>query len=261
MRYVVLGALLLCGCETDNDPAVIREFVERDSIPGTDLGDASATEDDAGEPDSILGESGPDPGDSGDGEADEGRNDGLDASDSGGEDEGPGEPDADAADDAPVVPDGMACAPGQSRCISDLLPAFCSEDGSQWMVDEDCAHGCVDGACCVPSCEDRPCGTDGCLGSCGPPEDCPDDYECTPGDTRCDGPVLETCGDDGLWGPGEICGEGCNADVGRCCQCEAGASWCSHQDQGGWFFATCEESCLSDTSTQCPAGCSEEGCD
>lgn len=81
----------------------------------------------------------------------------------------------------------------------------CCEDGSR----------CIDGACsaCVPDCEDRACGSDGCDGTCG---DCtaPDTCDTSTGQCVCVPDCAgNRCGDDG-------CGGAC-PDCGPCQACGA----------------------------------------
>ena len=84
-------------------------------------------------------------------------------------------------------------------------------------VDNNC-DGQVDEGCpCVPDCEDKECGDDGCGGSCG---DCPKCSFCDDGvcsflcDCDCDN---KGCGDDGCGGSCGTCADGqeCN-EQGKC---------------------------------------------
>ena len=74
--------------------------------------------------------------------------------------------------------------------------------GSCSCLDE--AQVCVDGACCLPSCEGKVCGLDGCGGSCGTCENNDSCYEgacCTP---QCDG---KECGNNGCGGTCGVCSD------------------------------------------------------
>jgi len=64
------------------------------------------------------------------------------------------------------------CELGKRICkgMTEVQEMVLSEDGScAWEVVEVCSAGfCKDGECvCVPACEDKECGPDGCGGSCG----------------------------------------------------------------------------------------------
>lgn len=80
-----------------------------------------------------------------------------------------------------VCADGSDCQPGE-RCNETLLPPtcqklYCSTSGEPCdpgVGDDLCASGlhCIDAespfcSACVPACENRECGTDGCGGGCG----------------------------------------------------------------------------------------------
>ncbi|MBN2497499.1 MAG: hypothetical protein JXR96_23100 [Deltaproteobacteria bacterium] len=151
---------------------------------------------------------------------------------------------------------------GESRCVGNAVVRC--EDGDddgclEWSAPVPCAEGerCADGACeaCVPDCEGRQCGPDGCGGDCGPcPEgmDCQDGWcvpgcinECLPGESRClDLSSFQACADwngDGCFefGPRQTCDEGtsCDEDSGRCVypcrdECRLGQSYCT--DESGY---------------------------
>jgi len=72
----------------------------------------------------------------------------------------------------------------------------------------ECNEGasCIDGLCCVPQCEDKLCGADGCGGSCG---ECEDGLSCEDGLCVCQPDCAEKiCGDDGCGGSCGTCGDG-----------------------------------------------------
>ena len=110
------------------------------------------------------------------------------------------------------------CVPGATvACCDD---ARCSYDscGGLDAVLEPCPWGCADGAClpCVPDCEGRVCGDDGCTGSCG---GCPADEVCTLAGScitcvpQCDG---VTCGDNSCGGTCGACDAPLACDDGQC---------------------------------------------
>ncbi|MDP6945405.1 MAG: MopE-related protein, partial [Myxococcota bacterium] len=72
-------------------------------------------------------------------------------------------------------------------------------------IDNDC-NGLVDDGICVPDCDGRECGPDGCGGLCG---SCPDGI-CQPGGV-CEEGCLDMMGH--FVAPGEPCQAGCNIDV------------------------------------------------
>ncbi len=73
-----------------------------------------------------------------------------------------------AYDACPECPTAPLCEAGLTRCWSNHAVQTCNSNGTGFCV-ETCPEGsaCVDGACCIPSCEGRACGSDGCFGSCG----------------------------------------------------------------------------------------------
>jgi hypothetical protein len=123
-------------------------------------------------------------------------------------------------------------------CIPDCDGKICGPDGCDGSCG-DCPtdHKCIDGAECVihcePQCEGQQCGDDGCDGSCG---DCPFNMQCVEGMCGC----APQCGD-------KECGsDGCG---GNCGECPAGYL-CSP-------FGICEPPCQPDCEgKQCgPDGC------
>ena len=118
--------------------------------------------------------------------------------------------------------DGAEVADGETIdiCVPDCTEAMCGDgDGCGGLCQGLCLgeqEECLDGVClCVPDCEGKECGGDGCGGSCG---------ECQgPQDTCVDGicvcqPLCEgkDCGDDGCEGSCGECEEHWECDSGIC---------------------------------------------
>ena len=130
-------------------------------------------------------------------------------------------------------PEGEQCNVQQARCIDECVPQCdgrnCGADGCGGTCGNCLAsQDCNDGVCrdrCVADCDGRVCGGDGCGGSCG---------DCDAGDLCDDGICAEictpecagrACGDDG-------CGGFCGAcDVGEVCT------------EAGLCDAVCERDC------------------
>lgn len=87
------------------------------------------------------------------------------------------------------------CVPGPASCADDATRTYCDKSGD-W-ISERCGdhHACKNGTCvCVPNCDGRECGPDGCGGRCGTiasPKSCP----CPSG--SCGG--ISTCDASGHW--------------------------------------------------------------
>jgi hypothetical protein len=97
------------------------------------------------------------------------------------------------------------CIDGTCYCIPSCQERECGDDGCGGTCG-DCASGdyCADGKClCHPECDNTECGTDGCSGVCGECADAND--ECVDGMCVCK-PSCEgkECGDDGCGSP---CGD------------------------------------------------------
>lgn len=110
-----------------------------------------------------------------------------------------------------VNPDAL-CEQGEQQCDASNLMR-CSEDGMSWNLLQVCPWGCDDAACkpvprCLPQCEGKQCGDDGCQDSCG---ECEEGLVCDAG--ICAPPQCtpdcgqRECGDD-------LCGGSC----GECLQ-------------------------------------------
>ena len=115
---------------------------------------------------------------------------------------------------------GVEDLTGESACTDALTARLC-EDGT-WATGVPCPgpqDACIEGECvCVPDCEGRECGDDGCGGECG---------ICPPGESCHNGACGVSCGD-GECGDGEdecSCPEDCSGDCTGCCsevECKAG---------------------------------------
>lgn len=94
--------------------------------------------------------------------------------------------------------EGKLCDPDTTICVDCLTEGDCAEDET-----------CTDGACvvaCVPDCEGKDCGDDGCGDSCG---SCGEDYVCDD-----EGACVSTCVIDC---EGKECGgDGCGGECGAC---------------------------------------------
>lgn len=140
---------------------------------------------------------------------------------------------------------GGACAAGTSRCASDSAVERCGDDG-KWEASVHCSLG--------------RCVHDGAQAQC--------QTECKPGEHACerDGAASElVCGELGLWGEPQACGEGSSCRVGvagalGCMTCVGpevlgGNSWGvadSHCD--GDAIATCGPDNSYGSSVACDAG-------
>ncbi|MBW1808725.1 MAG: hypothetical protein JRJ87_11075, partial [Deltaproteobacteria bacterium] len=136
---------------------------------------------------------------------------------------------------------GNVCEPGQRRecnCSSDWQGLqTCKDDGSGW---EECE------CACVPDCDNRECGSDGCNGTCAP--GCSGADTCNETSGQCETCIPECtdkcCGDDGCQGQ---CPDTCPATSQICnatsCQCEG----------------TCQPKDCADLSKEC-GGPYDDGC-
>jgi N-acetylneuraminic acid mutarotase len=172
-------------------------------------------------------------------------------------------PDASVAptpDAAPPTPDAAAPTPDAEAPTPDAAVPVCTDDerrcngnvlevcaANAWRELSSCPGGsrCESGECiddsCMPDCNRKVCGDDGCGGNCGV---CGAGTECVDG--RCDA-VVAACGD-GACNGGETC-QTCVADCGVCC----GDGLC-RRDQG----ETCD-SCRSDCGCAGDEVCSADG--
>ena len=151
-----------------------------------------------------------------------------------------------------------ACKPGECHADTDCFPLVCVE-----LLCVACGgphpcaqpHVCVDGQCCLPDCDAKECGDDGCGGTCGT---CPDGKSC---DT---GQCTVVCGD-GQCGDGEDlcnCPEDCASGCAGCCsgvECQAGTAPAKCGVEG----AACQDCTADDKSCvdqQCQCQCDDGMC-
>jgi hypothetical protein len=126
--------------------------------------------------------------------------------------------------------DGFLCEP-PGQCVCDCNPQCedkqCGPDQCLGSCGE-CPEGkvCAGGTCCTPSCYGKECGPDGCGGSCGECgeyDTCLPTWICQPCAPACAG---KACGPDGCGG---ICGE---CAEGLFCQYNGTCSECELQCEG-----------------------------
>jgi len=111
--------------------------------------------------------------------------------------------------------DEQVCSPGQKKCDGNDV-VTCNSSGTDWQFLMECGAtgSCSAGSCeqdCIPDCDDKECGDDGCGGFCGT---CPWGEQCTDGACVCT-PDCEgkECGDDGC---GTTCPGSCPTNE-TCC--------------------------------------------
>ena|GEM_PF-1699078 len=205
--------------------------------------------------------------------------------------------------------EGAVCVGGQCTCTPAVGSACCGDAvcpvdscGVKGAAVESCAYGCGNGTClpCVPACDGRDCGADGCGGVCGDAP-CDGGEQCVEGVCSCveEGEVvccgagggsrceIDSCGaeveDLGVceWGcedggclpcptdcDGRECGDdGCGGSCGPCGedeQCVEGACLCV----SGWTVSCCDDARCSYDSCggyegvveECPYGCADGAC-
>lgn len=164
--------------------------------------------------------------------------------------------------------DGTCDAEGGERCTT--CPADCG-----CAAGEVCEAGTGECAACVPQCEGRACGDDGCGGVCGA---CDDGVECVAG--RCDVPCAPTCdgrdcGGDGCGGVCGMCEDEQVCTAGGACNdppASCGDAVCDPDEDCSTCPADCGQCCgdgacvagVGEDCSTCPAdcGCGEgEACD
>ncbi len=163
------------------------------------------------------------------------------------------------------------CKAGKAIVCDDANP--CTKDNCDEL--SGCQYEQIPGCPCVPSCEDKVCGGDGCNGVCG---SCTEDEKCIDGvcsseqcQPECDG---AECGDDGCGGvcgicpDGHVCEEGvCSTEacVPACDGAECGSDGCDGS------CGTCPDGKVCDPAKQCVDApcvpecadkeCGADGCD
>lgn len=115
-----------------------------------------------------------------------------------------------------------ACTTNCPICVPDCEDRVCGSDGCGGSCGT-CAGGaaCDDqGLCCIPNCEGQECGDDGCGGSCGA---CPTAYGCVKG--WCVAPYPVGCfGTEVPSAP--VCPS--SADMAGCCDARGRVVWCDN---------------------------------
>ncbi len=134
-------------------------------------------------------------------------------------------------DDAAEVGEVQDAAPEDEGCVPDCENKECGLDGCGGYCGE-CPEGdsCLGGAgiCCTPDCFGKLCGDDKCGGVCGT---CPEGQECNTYD-QC-GPVCEPKCDDKECGPDGCNGGSCgDCPEGKACGPEGLCSICVPQCEG-----------------------------
>lgn len=209
----------------------------------------------------------------------------------------------DSAGDSADVP-AVACEPGITvACECEGLPGVlgektCNETGDQWTPCDGCLDPCETVNCsehgecqvsngealclcdegyeadgllcnCVPQCQERECGEDGCGGSCGACEEgttCEEGTcEAIPPQPDCDG---KKCGDDGLGGSCGECREGadcvdfqceCDNHTGKGCV-ESDAYWLNSCGDTQDLIEHCDYGCLDGDCLACVPDCIDKTC-
>jgi len=127
---------------------------------------------------------------------------------------------------------------------------------------------CLNDAGCVPNCDSKDCGDDGCAGSCG---DCPagltckENFTCGPCDPSCND---KQCGDDGCGGSCGECGGGDACIDFHCVSCtpqcegkQCGDDGCNSTCGTCGFNAQCKEGqCITCTPNCGGKECGDNGC-
>jgi len=124
-------------------------------------------------------------------------------------------------------------------------------------------EACLNDGGCVPSCDGKDCGDDGCAGSCGSCPaglTCKEDFTCGPCDPDCSG---KQCGDDGCGGSCGECSDG-NACIDfQCLSCNPDCSGKQCGDDGcGGSCGTCgfQAQCQDGQCITCTPNCSGKEC-
>ncbi|MBT9559519.1 MAG: PQQ-binding-like beta-propeller repeat protein [Myxococcales bacterium] len=176
---------------------------------------------------------------------------------------------------APGCGAGEACSGGAqcvalASCGNGLCDPNLGENCLTCLVDCNCPDQavCDDGACCVPACDGKDCGSDGCGGECGPGcvdgEVCSGVGVCTPltacGDGICAAVLDEncvTCSKDCGCESGDACHQG------ACCTPSCDGKSCGPDGCGGTCGAGCTSGQLCDGAGTCQplTSCGDGMCD
>ena len=142
-------------------------------------------------------------------------------------------------DDGTACDEGWECQGGVCTCVPDCEGKVCGPDG----CDGSCGtcggaqDECIDGICiCQPACEGIECGADGCGGDCGP---CEGDQDiCIEGDCVCIPDCTDkVCGSNGCGGSCGTCGQDEECDAQGQCVESSGLVW--KPIPGGTFMMGC----------------------
>jgi hypothetical protein len=116
--------------------------------------------------------------------------------------------------DCAACPDGGYCKLDSTCCVPDCDGKDCGPNGCGGTCGE-CAGLCTDGICCIPDCNGKECGDDGCGNSCGTCWGLEDTCVggtcvCVP---DCDG---KDCGADGCGSTCGDCNDGLDCSIDAC---------------------------------------------
>jgi hypothetical protein len=149
-------------------------------------------------------------------------------------------------------------------CVPDCDGKECGNDGCGGQCGQ-CWDGyvCLDGGTCmcVPNCEGKQCGTDGCGGDCA---SCPEEFICI--DAVCE-PIEcqpdcqgKQCGSDGCEGSCGTCGQQELCEEGKCvCQPACADKECGDDGCDG-VCGACEEGAVCVADLCCTPGCEGKVC-
>jgi hypothetical protein len=122
----------------------------------------------------------------------------------------------------------------ESACWDECLGTYCSEIGQYCESGSDCCNGtCTNHQCatCVPDCDGKQCGANGCGGNCGT---CPGNATCQGGQCVCEPNCYgKDCGDDGCGGTCGTCSGGNPCISGNCCAPTCDGKECGSDGCGG----------------------------
>lgn len=163
------------------------------------------------------------------------------------------------------------CSPSSGQCSSGSPPcegslSVCDEASRTCLCDDssDCTapETCSGGACgCVPDCDGKQCGSDGCGGACGgcAAEDVCNEAgqcECQPSCTN------RECGSDGCDGACGACDIGETCTSGGQCECvpDCDGKQCGDDGCGGSCGACASGACSANGQCNCVPDCAGREC-